>query len=74
MDAGIAAKGSNASPAKVEAAFEQLNRDDALMAHALKVARQAIENRVRQSLPRGASYPVDKSLTLNSIPDNIING
>jgi hypothetical protein len=28
-------KGSNASPAKVEAAFEQLNREDALVTHAL---------------------------------------
>jgi hypothetical protein len=41
--AEVAAKGSNASPAKVEAAFEQLNKDDALVTHALKVAHQAIE-------------------------------
>ena len=57
--ADVAAKGSNASPAKVEAAFEQLNKEDALVTHALLVARQAVEMKARHSLPVGLGYPVD---------------
>jgi hypothetical protein len=69
--AEVAAKGSNASPAKVEAALEQLNKEDALVTHALKIARQAVEARERQavearerySLPVGLGYPVGTGYT-----------
>jgi small-conductance mechanosensitive channel len=66
----VAAKGRDASPAKVEAALEQLNKEDALMAHALKVAQKAIDARARESLPRGTGYPSEEvpGLTLNSNP------
>ena len=57
--ADVAAKGNNASPAKVEAAFEQLNKEDALVTYALLVARQAVEMKARHSLPVGLGYPVD---------------
>jgi hypothetical protein len=60
--AEVAIKGSNASPVKVDAALVQLNKDDALITHALKVARQAaVETSARCSLPVGAGYPVDSS-------------
>jgi hypothetical protein len=73
--AEVAAKGSNASAGKVEAAFEQLKRENAIMEAGLRVARQAIEAGVtrRLSLPRGSGYLLDKTigLTLNSIPDDV---
>lgn len=41
--AEVAAKGSNASPAKFAAAFEQLRREDAIMAAGIKAAQQALD-------------------------------
>jgi hypothetical protein len=71
----VAAKGSNASPAMVEAAFEQLNKEDALVTHALQVVRDAVGMGVtrRLSIPVGSGYPADKvpGLTLTSIHDDI---
>jgi hypothetical protein len=61
--AEVAAKGSNASPAKVEAALEQLTKEDVLITHALKVARQAVEARERHSLPVGLGYLVGTGYT-----------
>jgi ABC-type Na+ efflux pump permease subunit len=72
--AEVAAKGRNASPAKVEAAFEQLKKEDAaLVEHALTLAhrrREEADARARGSLPRGSGYPSVKvpGLTLNSNP------
>jgi hypothetical protein len=54
--AEVAAKGSKASSTEFAAALEQLKREDAIMTHALKVARQAVESR---SLPVGSGYPDD---------------
>jgi thiamine pyrophosphate-dependent acetolactate synthase large subunit-like protein len=58
----VAAKGSNASPEKVQAALEQLKREDAIVAAGLKAAQQALDAQYgagqRQSLPRGAGFGV----------------
>jgi hypothetical protein len=51
--ADVAAKGSNASPAKFAASLEEFKRENAIMSHALKVAQQAVENR---AMPLGSGY------------------
>ena len=77
--AEVAAKGNNASPAKVEAAFEQLKREDAIIAAGLKAAQQALEfgqygalkkldYETLKKLERVGKIP---GLTLNSIPDHM---
>jgi hypothetical protein len=56
--ADVAAKGSNASPAKVDAAFEQLTKVDGLISHALILAHQAVQEKEARSLPVGTGYAV----------------
>jgi hypothetical protein len=77
--AEVAARGSNASPAKVEAAIIKVADSNTNIGSSLLKLHRWLEvdqdgaQVTRQSLPRGAGYPLDKNigLTLNSIPDDV---